>query len=364
MMHPFDLPRRSWKKVPWLLAAHVAFLAGIHMQHGILLDKEALKYTGCALDVLNGDLSDLLGAYRAYSAYILFLVPFMAVGIPTAAVFTQVVLGVVAAFTLRGIVRDLGGPDRQADLAFGAFLLLYPIQTWVLSLYSESFFVPLSVLFFGAAFRPGARPWRIAALAMIVLFARPVGVLFVVPTLLWAVARRCSLPPLPWVRGSVVVSILAFLFLPVLNSAILRVVIESHGIGGIPAYPGAGATFQGSTLAGAVVQVITEHGPGAYLGHVLERIAWLLLAARPHFSMVHNALMVPVILLYPFACIAVRRHWHDPRVQVLSAVVLLNVVVVGLTFAEWNGRFLVPMLPPIIVLAALGIRSPEHGRRG
>ena len=39
----------------------------------------------------------------------------------------------------------------------------------------------------------------------------------------------------------------------------------------------------------------------------------------------------------------------------LLAVVLLNVVLIGLTYDEWNGRFLVPLWPLIIVFAASGL---------
>src|SRR5690606_32822402 len=78
----------------------------------------------------------------------------------------------------------------QARLATAAYLLLYPIQTWVLSLYSESFFVAVSVLFLALVVQPRPRPRLLAACGLLVLFARPVGILFVGPSVAWWAARR------------------------------------------------------------------------------------------------------------------------------------------------------------------------------
>ncbi len=69
--------RSLWR---WMIAAHLLFLFGIYHTQGIVLDKEDLKYSGGASDLLHGDLTDLMGRYKLFSAYILFLVPFTALG--------------------------------------------------------------------------------------------------------------------------------------------------------------------------------------------------------------------------------------------------------------------------------------------
>lgn len=336
------------------MAAHALLLLSIWWQHGVLMDKEALKYTGSAEQILQGDFSGLVH-YRLYSAFVLFLVPFLALGSPGAAVAAQVALGLAAAFALRRIVLALNGSTWQADIVFAAFLLLYPIQTWTLALYSESFFVSVSVLFLSEALRPKIIWWRFGALAIVVLFARPVGVFFVAPLLAWAVSAQLGLKsgPLIWAVGFGV--LLCVLFLPVLDPVLLGVVVEGHAIGGFPKYPGAGESFNGTSLASAELQLIADHGLGAWCVLVFKRIGWLLFAGRPYFSVLHNALMAPVALIYPFAMAALYRQWRNPAIQAMATMLLLNIAIVAFTFAEWNGRFLVPMLPVLIVLAALGL---------
>ncbi|MCI1751328.1 MAG: hypothetical protein LKM36_00240 [Flavobacteriales bacterium] len=338
----------------WIMAAHALLLLSIWWQHGVLMDKEALKYTGSAEQILQGDFSGLVH-YRLYSAFVLFLVPFLALGSPGAAVAAQVALGLAAAFALRRIVLALNGSTWQADIVFAAFLLLYPIQTWTLALYSESFFVSISVLFLAEALRPKIFWWRFIALAIVVLFARPVGVFFVAPLLAWAVSVQLGLKGgrLIWAAGFGV--LLCVLFLPVLDPVLLGVVVEGHAIGGFPKYPGAGESFGRFSLASAELQLIADHGLGAWCVLVFKRIGWLLFAGRPYFSVLHNALMAPVALIYPFAMAALYRQWRNPAIQAMATMLLLNIAIVAFTFAEWNGRFLVPMLPVLIVLAALGL---------
>lgn len=344
------LPQRLW----WILAAHGALLFGIWSLQGILTDKEALKYIGCAREVLAGDLfGDLLHHYRLYATYILFLVPFVAIGIPKLAVVVQIGLGIWAAFTLRRCVLRLHGTPVQADLVFALFLLAYPIQTWTLTLYSESFFVSLSLLFLGEALRTDRSFMRLLPIAVLLIFARPVGILFTAPVLVWRVMGNSGKMRTPWIWATSMAVLLAILFLPVHAMDQLRIVLEGHAIGGFPMYPDPGSRFQGSTLADAQAQVIHEHGLAAWAGLVLQRIAWLFSLWRPYFSNSHNALTVPFLMLYPLALLTVVRLWKTPFVQVLTAMVLLNMIVVGLTYAEWNGRFLVPLLPVIMLLAVL-----------
>ncbi|HQV38620.1 MAG: hypothetical protein IPL81_03370 [Flavobacteriales bacterium] len=344
------LPQRLW----WILAAHGLLLLGIWSIQGILTDKEALKYLGCASDVLGGDVTgDLLNRYRMYATYILFLVPFIAIGTPMLAVAVQIGVGIWAACTLRRCVLRLHGTPVQADLVFALFLLAYPIQIWTLALYSESFFVSLSVLFLGEALRIDRPLFRLLILAMLLSFARPVGILFTAPVLVWRVLENSGRTRTNWIWAMGAAVLLAILFLPVHALDQLRVVVEGHAIGGFPKYPNAGSLFHGGTLAAAQAQLIHDNGIGTWAGLVLERIMWLFSLWRPYFSNFHNALTVPFLVLYPLALLTVVRRWKIPFVQVLAVIVLLNGAVVGLTYAEWNGRFLVPLLPVIMLLAVL-----------
>jgi len=82
------------------LGLHAVLLLSLSLHHGILADKEALKYIGCAEQVLHGDFHDLFGNYVKYASYVVFLLPFLAIGAPELAIVAQIILGIAAAFAL------------------------------------------------------------------------------------------------------------------------------------------------------------------------------------------------------------------------------------------------------------------------
>jgi hypothetical protein len=338
-----------------VLAGHALMLLAIHARQGILLDKEALKYIGGAERLLAGALGGMTWHDLPYASYMLFLAPFVAMGHPEWAVAAQVALGLAAAWSLRGVVHALGGRRLQADLAFATQLLLCPVQTWTLALYSESFFTSVSLLFMASLLNTRGSRWPPLLLALVVLFTRPVGMLFVGPGLVWWHSRRRGSPAVRNAWAAALAVLCGLLVLPVLDPGLLGIVAEGHVIGGFPQWPGNGSRFSGTTLAAAQLQVLREHGALAWTWTIARRIGWLFAAVRPYWSLPHNLMMAPVWLLYPFALRAMVRLRADPAVGLLMVVLTLNAALVGLFFAEWNGRFVVPLLPLLIALAVVGV---------
>lgn len=338
-----------------VLPAHALVLLAIHARQGILVDKEALKYIGGAERMLADFPGGLTWHDLPYAAYMVFLAPFVAMGQPELAVIAQVALGLAAAWSLRSMVHAMGGHHWQADLAFAIYLLLYPVQTWALALYSESFFTSVAVLFMAALMKPRGNRWPPLLLALVVVFARPVGILFAGPGLAWWICRRRGWPAVRTTWTAAFAVFAGILFLPVLDPALLGAVAEGHVIGGFPQWPGGGSGFRGSTLAAAQLHVVREHGALAWAWTLVRRMGWLFGAVRPYWSWPHGLMMTPVWLLYPFALRAMVRMKADPVIGLLTVVIAMNGALTGLFFAEWNGRFLVPLLPLLLALAVVGI---------
>jgi len=337
----------------WVIVVpHLAFLFLLYRQHGMHGDKEALKYLGAAADLLHGDPGPTLHRYALYAGYILFLTPFVAVGLPELAVVAQITLGITAAFALRRLTLRFGGSQVAANAAMAVYLLAYPIQEWTLSLYSEGLFVPLIVLFLEQASRQEYRPWRVGLLAVALLITRPTGILFVAPALL-------LLPLLPfhrlhaaWRWAAVSALLPAMLVAPVMNREQLAVVAGSHVVCGFPEHPEDADRFTGRTLAEAQAFVVRHHGAGYWAGLALRRAASLLHPRRDHFSPLHNGIAAGVVLLHPIAVLGLWRQRRLPIAHAIAACLLLNIVLVALTYDEWGGRFLAPLLPLVIVAAA------------
>ncbi len=160
--------------------------------------------------------------------------------------------------------------------------------------------------------------------------------------------------PSKWLRpaGYAGVLVLVLLF-PGVAKHQLGVIVEGHVICGFPERPGALEHFRGATILDA--QAYLFHEPAYASGLFLRRTGSLFTLTRPYFSVWHNLFLTPFYTLFALALAG----WWWGRshrvVQLMSAVVTLNALLIGLTYDEWNGRFLVPLWPILIGWAAIGL---------
>jgi hypothetical protein len=338
----------------YAVALFAVALAALWASRGIHDDKEALKYIGCAQDLLRGNADDLLGSYKAYASYVLFLVPFIALGVPWLAVVVQAVLAVFAAFALARLAERVSGSERCGTVALVIALFCYPFQEWVLALYTESFFASIAVLFLERARRPGPMRWSVFALALTLLLARPIGVLFILPTLIWRMRWPFEVPTRA--RPVAYAAVLALVLVaPGVARHQLGVIVEGHVICGFPERPGALERFHGTTVLDA--QVALFHEPVYASGLFARRVLSLFTITRPYYSWTHDLLLLPFYALFVLALTGWWRWRAHPIIGLLAAVFLLNTALIGFTYDEWNGRFLVPLWPLVIVCAALGLEG-------
>ncbi|MFZ1688421.1 MAG: hypothetical protein WAU70_13410 [Flavobacteriales bacterium] len=345
---------RTFRRV--VLCMFVVACASLWATRGIFTDKEALKYIGCAEQLLHGDVHDLFGSYAKYASYVLFLVPFIAIGAPWLAVVVQATLAVVAAFALARIAERITGSLRAGDAAFTFALLCYPFQEWVLALYTESFFASTTILFLDRITRQGPVGKWTWPLAMIVLFARPVGALFVLPACIWkfATGRERWFPK--WIRNSAYAAVLLLaISVPGVEQHQLAVIVEGHVICGFPERPGAVEGFHGRTILAAQQHLFEQNSAGYAAGLFVRRSLSLFTLGRSYFSTAHNVLLLPFYGLFVLAVIGVWYRRKHPVVGLLAALLLLYTALIGFTYDEWNGRFLVPVWPIIILFASLGV---------
>ncbi|HRF81816.1 MAG TPA: hypothetical protein PL070_17185 [Flavobacteriales bacterium] len=346
------LPRTRWI----IIGLHVLLLFAIGMQQGILSGKEALKYTGCAYEVLHGDFHDITGNYVKYGAYVIFLLPFVAIGKAWLAVVAQVLIGILAADALARSTERITGNIGLGRLAMALFLLCPLIQTWTLALYTEHFFTCIIILFLERLDRHPCVDWITLLFAVIALFARPVGLFFVVPALLWKFTSR-SAPSQRW--GLITIGVLlvfAFaLYVPRIAPAQLAPIASGQiiaGIGGMDA-----AAFNGRTIGDAQNHLINKVGAAQWLEITARRMLSLFTLTKPHFSTAHNTVNAFFYFLFPLALWGSVQWMKEPRVRLILLLLLTNALLVGLTHDEWSGRFLVPLLPWVMTLACIGLQK-------
>lgn len=332
--------------------AFLLLMSGWILSGHLLLDKEAAKYIGCANDVLRGDPGDLFGNYLKFASYVLFLVPFMALGLPVAAALVQAVFAVLAAFAAGRLAGLLCGGQRAAPIATMLVLLCLPLQQWVPALYTESFFASILLLYLDRALAHGPFDRWSIVLGLVLLFARPVGFCFVVPVMLWRpITQRLPQYAVPLMAVLGACALLTALAMPGIPPAQLRPIVEGDVICGFPRHPGLAAQLDGSSVL-AAQRVLFAHDAAAALGTFGERVLSLFTWPRPYYSLIHNLFLLSHYPLLALAFVGVwRARSADAAAPVLVGVVLY-VLLIGLTHDEWSGRFFVPLWPLVCVFAA------------
>ena len=351
ILRQLALPHTRWI----IIGLHLLLLASIGLQQGVLVDKEALKYTGCASDVLHGDFADLSGSYLKYAGYILFLLPFVALDNLWLAVIGQIIMGVVASEALARYAERLTGNVALGRIAMALFLLCPLVQVWALALYTEYFFTCMVILFVERLDRVPQVDATTIGVGVLAFFARPVGLFFVVPALFWRLRARVSKPFSRWFfMVACAMLLVVATTVPHIAAPQLEPIASGQVIAGVDGVSTEG--FTGATIADAHHYLVDRVGLTEWIRITLRRTASLFNLTRPWFSNGHNAINALFFALYPLALLGIVRWWKSERVRLLLAILALNIAIVGLTHDEWSGRFVAPLLPWVIVLACVSLQ--------
>jgi len=105
-----------------------------------------------------------------------------------------------------------------------------------------------------------------------------------------------------------------------------------------------------------VVADYAVHHPTATARLAVARVAAELAHLRPGFSNAHNLAIVAVLLpQYLTAVLGVRRTHRPDIAAMLLVVIAVHFTVVAITFANWDGRFLLYVLPSIGLFSGCGV---------
>ncbi len=91
---------------------------------------------------------------------------------------------------------------------------------------------------------------------------------------------------------------------------------------------------------------------GYWLKLTLAKIFYFLLHVRPFWSGVHN--VFNSMILIPLYILTIRQIFKSEYLVKVFVMVYLSchIVIVGLTSVDWDGRFLIPIMPVLFILSA------------
>ncbi|MCC3153606.1 glycosyltransferase family 39 protein [Hymenobacter sp. BT770] len=273
----------------------------------------------------------------------------------------------------QGTRRLAGGRRAAAALATLLFITWPDIQQFNVFLLTESLFISLVALSFGAfsRVRHGQSQdwaWLIIVLALTAL-ARPNGFMVGLAAGLAGLdVLRRRRDRRPWRAALLLLVLLSPLLWQALNHQLATYyLMDTYQRGELIFRYQLWAVHQAQPLqmpppgTGPVARVLYfgVHNP-LYLGRLMVGKLFIFISyLKPHYSLAHR--VVGVLVLWPaywLAALATRRGaiWRPARVF-LAAVFLLQTAIIMLTVDDWDVRFLAPVLSVVFVLAALELTA-------
>lgn len=302
--------------------------------------------------------------YVSYSSFLAFV--FLLGGSNSTVILLQVFLSGVAALCLYKISVKVSGRANVAFLTVFFYLSWLKIHEWNTILYTESLFTSCSIICF-ALLMKSKYPWQFGfafVLTLFTFFVRPTGFAFLIGLIAYLVFLvKSKIDKRLFVSTIVLVTVAIFLLACyMLEGADL---IDSYARGEV-IYPNISVGLEipsdlviptKDAPAFARMFMFAFDNPVYFAKLSFYKMILFIGNVKPYFSPIHNTIIV--LILYPIYIFAIIGYFRFGKTQFekyfIAGYVASLAFTVSLTSENWDGRFLMPVLPFIFLLASHGI---------
>ena len=175
----------------WITLAivHICVLAILYFKFGFNTVNEGDKYLSRATFLANGDFINSTQYQTFYISYVVYLAVFVFIKAPTLLIFMSTyTLSLFAYYKFHKLISSY--INYETSYLWLIFMCVSPlIQYWQFNLFSETFFIAMSLLFTYVTLFDYIknRTLKISLLGLIVVFARPSGIFTVICVLLFKI---------------------------------------------------------------------------------------------------------------------------------------------------------------------------------
>ncbi len=359
----------------WLIFLMVYFFFSAHVEAGALKNgvsygSDSIFYLRESRNILNGDTSIL--KYKGYFGYLLFLATFLYFELPLYyAVLFQVVLTGISALCLYKITQKFF--CKSSGLICVALFLFYlPLQLRNFYILTEILFIDISIIltFFIVFFK---KKFLIPTISLLIFLIsiRPNGSLFLFSILasffIYIVRDRKYFYLIFYLTLIIILSVPGVSFL---NSYLA----ELNLIGALNRGIIWGYSFETNQICKSSclsVELINNNFSNTLIGYFefvlvnfteyfkifFYKVFWFVVRIRPYYSDLHNfyLLVFNIILYLSFIYGFVKRPKNLFSLNCIIIYMLFSTILVGLTFADWSGRFSLFIIPLIMIFSSYGL---------
>lgn len=337
-----------------------------YFHFGVVASVDTPHYVALADQLLNGNLpqdSDV-----SYTTYVLLIALFRFISFPIESVaIIQIIVAGFSVFALYQLTFNLSKSSIAALFATLLYCLWPKFYQWNLIIYTDSLFVSMIILsFYWLQKEKSTLDYSFTVLLILAtLFLRPPGLGLLFAALVWGGLKLLALLKNKYQVALLLISGMA-VFLIVLNM-ILTSFIDSF----FNSFKSAEVIYPNIkwmvTPKDQFIIPSIDHSPLLRLIEVLlynpiymvqlffAKVVLLLSHAKPYYSIFHN-LFIGLFLIpsYFLAIVGIMINKKNSFNIVLLCFIAFQIAMVGLTSENWDGRFLLPILPMVFLFAGLG----------
>ena len=347
-----------------LMLCHVALMLFLYRSFGINILNEGDKYLSEARNLIRGEISLAFEHQHFYAVYIIYLSFFLFCKVPVTVIFVcTYLLSLLSYFLFYKALKELIS-SATAKIWIALVLLSPMLQFWQFNLFSETFFIALSLIFISIVVsqRTKRRTINLFLLSLLLIFSRPTGIFMVLAFFCYSAwPNKFSLKER--LSASFAICILIFIafifFMPLHYKGIAYEVASGSIYCGIPTLMPTTLSPGDYTLAQCYKAIIHDQSVTTLGVLFFKKFFSFFITTRPHYSSLHNFINGAHTLFYLFAASGIYLSLKHRRVKLfftcLLIIILLNALLVGLVFNEWTERYTVQVFPFIFVFAAYSI---------
>ena len=327
-------------------------------------------YINNAINLTQGEIPD--GREFFYSSYSLLIAIVYLINLdPLYTIFFHLLSALAAIICIYKITQQISNKNATAFIAALLYVVWIKFQQWNLILYTDALFANLVVVSTYVLFTAKKPPQMLLALVLIVFTSllRPLGIgllLAVIVYLGFSFFKRSKINLMPSVLIYSLVILVSILSINKILSPFIDSFIESYSNAEV-IYPKISLFM---SKPESLIIPNKDHEPLIRLLLIIFKnplyfikistIKGLLFIGhiKPYYSRVHNALIIG--FLYPIYFFAAKGYKLLPTKKVKLFIFMFigfQFLAVSLTSENWDGRFLLAVLPFIFVLSALGIMN-------
>lgn len=295
-----------------------------------------------------------LGEYQLFYSFYLLIIAislfFTKSIIPI--VFLQLSLNLVSTILFYKICNKLVSKNNSLWATL-LMIIFYPLQQWNFYIYTESIFISeiiilLYLLLFLNFDKSLSYIW-LGIIYTVTFFTRPPAVYLAIPILLFLGMNYKLFDKTKLAATMFIILIFgligkSFQYHYYINSFMKKVVHENWIIGG---------------YSGINIISLPDNFCAYHCEIISKRFIYYFGLIRPYYSKIHNIYLASFNPIYLFAAIGIFNRSNFPRKINFFIILVIAAFSTGtlLTFINWHGRFIAPIIPLIIIMAAIGYQK-------